>query len=262
ANPETVVPLAKGTRRIDGRVVDRDGKAAAGCDIDVFDRLERRHEGFAVTGADGRFALWVRDSDYMLRALYRPHSPSVVVAESEQRDLAATETTVELALSRMVAHDVVVTVLDASGRPAGRAEVASLRGSFRTGYTNDRGLFTIRSLDNENPAVARQGELASPVTMIGTTAATTLRLAPTGLAGVVVDANGEPMPDVWVRIAQSALTDHIGGRQMTTDPHGRFEFDVPPGSYVLAAAREGVFDSSERSVTVRAGNHDVRVPID
>ena len=261
-NPETVVPLAKGTRRIDGRVVDLDGKPAAGCDIDVFDRLERMDDGFALTGADGRFTLWVRDNDYMLRALYRPHSPNVIVAESDQHDLAVTETTVDLTLSRMVAHDVVVTVLDASGRPAVRAEVSSLRGRFRTGYTNDRGLFTIRSLDNDGPAVARHGGLASPVTMVGTSAESTLRLAPTGLAGVVVDANGEPMPDVWVRIAQSALTDHIGARQMTTDQNGRFEFDVPPGAYVLAAAREGVFDSTERSVTVRAGNHDVRVPID
>ena len=70
------------------------------------------------------------------------------------------------------------------------------------------------------------------------------------------------MPDVWVGIAKSELTDHIGTRQMTTDQNGRFEFDVPPGSYVLVAAREGVFDNTERKTTVQAANRDVRVPID
>jgi RNA polymerase sigma-70 factor (ECF subfamily) len=259
---ELVFPLEKGLRRIDGRVVDLDGAPAAGCDIEVYDQPRRRDEGFGVTGDDGRFMVWVRDSDYALTARYRPQSRKVVVAESEQHDLAATETTVSLTLSRMVARDVTVTVLDASGRPAVRAEVSSLHGSFRTGYTNDRGVFTIRSLDNENAAVARLGEGASPVTMIGKSTTTTLRLAEAGLAGTVIDANGEPMPDVWVGIAKSELTDHIGTRQMTTDQNGRFAFDVPPGSYVLVAAREGVFDNTERRTTVQAANRDVRIPID
>ena len=101
-SPETVVPLAKGARRIDGRVVDLDGKPAVDCDIEVYDQPERRYEGFAVTDDDGRFTFWVRDSQYAVMAQYRPQSRNVVVAESEQRDLGPTETTVNLTLSRMV----------------------------------------------------------------------------------------------------------------------------------------------------------------
>jgi RNA polymerase sigma-70 factor (ECF subfamily) len=258
---ETVFPLVKGARRIDGRVVDLDGTPAAGCDIEVFDRSEQTEEGNVVTGTDGRFTMWVRDSEYSLMARYRPHSRYVTIAESPRLELVATQTTVELTLSRTVARDVTITVLDDRGRPAVRAEVSSLQRSFRTGYTNERGMFTIRSI-MENPAMARHGGLASPITMLGGSPTARLQLAPTGIAGFVVDRNGDPIPEAWVRIAESELTAHGPDRQQMADPSGYFELDVPPGRYVLRASREMVFDDTERTVTVQAANRDVRVAID
>ncbi len=67
------------------------------------------------------------------------------------------------------------------------------------------------------------------------------------LSGRVVDQSGLPLPGVTIVVAPGAT------RATTTDADGRFAFDLPPGTYRVAADLAG-FTPLDRTVVVSAGS--------
>ncbi len=66
------------------------------------------------------------------------------------------------------------------------------------------------------------------------------------LRGIVIDANGAPVPGATVTVAG-------GGPPVSTDRGGLFTMKLKPGSYQVTAARKGYAPESLKGVEIRAG---------
>jgi hypothetical protein len=116
--------------------------------------------------------------------------------------------------------------------------------------------------------VARDGSLASAFTPVALrdedqNTHVTLQLGPSGIAGVVVDLEGAPVPgaDVWLNYCCGKHT-LVEGARVKADAEGRFAFDVPRGDFVLSVRRSHDDDFDVRDdKTVSGGSHDVHLVI-
>jgi hypothetical protein len=114
--------------------------------------------------------------------------------------------------------------------------------------------------------LATRGELASAFTPVeirdrDQNLELTLQLGPAGIAGVVVDLDGLPVPgaDVWLNFCCGKRR-LIQGRRVEADAQGRFAFDVPRGEFVLSVrrSRDDDFDDRDDHV-VSGGSRNVRL---
>jgi hypothetical protein len=92
------------------------------------------------------------------------------------------------------------------------------------------------------------------VLALGQKAELSFVLAPSSLAGIVVDPRGEPVADAKVFARSAAPSDYAFAR---SDGDGRFDLEgLPPGDYHVAARRAG---SSIEGATVEVATADRRI---
>ena len=73
-------------------------------------------------------------------------------------------------------------------------------------------------------------------------------------AGLVVDENGEPVPEVQITLQSSGNASF----RTETDASGRFKFrNLPAGEYKADIRKQGFFLLSDRPLTLRPGTNDV-----
>jgi Carboxypeptidase regulatory-like domain len=70
-----------------------------------------------------------------------------------------------------------------------------------------------------------------------------------GIAGVVVDEAGAPIPDVFVQVAPAdPAAGPVPEIAIMTDDRGRYQWPLPPGRYVVSIAPAGVAPQSKEVV--------------
>jgi len=131
--------------------------------------------------------------------------------------------------------------------------------------TDLRGQFAIAIHDAPYSLVARHGDQASEILRVnperGKLLSVTLTLGPTGIAGVVVDGDGAPIPgaEIW-RNPVPELGLGVMNARAIADAQGRFSFDLPRGTYRLSVRRSSDDDFlDEDDVHVASGTHDLRL---
>ncbi len=157
---------------------------------------------------------------------------------------------------------IVVTVVDLAGKPVAGALVTTPSGNMRPFVTDARGEVTVPV--GAGPAggpyrlLARSGSLASEVVAValrhGQLLRKTLQLHVGGIAGVVVNAAGAPVPGA--EVYRNPTDELTTGERATTDALGRFSFELPGGTFVLSVRRSSE-DDFEDEVRVVSGSYNV-----
>lgn len=270
-----VVRLVRGIP-VSGRVIGPDGRGVAGSYVLIQDDADREAR---VTDANGAFDVAVpRPGRYRAQASppgrrARGGVPSVDIEIGPDG-----RTDLELPLREAERRgELTGLVIDAAGNPVAGAQVRTGERELRPVVTDARGRFAFRV--GSLPLLAREGDPVRPVYFLAThgelaSAFTpveirdrdqnlelTLQLGPAGLAGVVVDLDGAPVPgaDVWLNFCCGERR-LVEGRRVEADAHGRFAIDVPRGEFVLSVRRsiDDDFDDRDDRV-VSGGSRDVRL---
>jgi hypothetical protein len=107
--------------------------------------------------------------------------------------------------------------------------------------------------------VANHGEHGSELVPIANDPLT-LRLGPTGIAGIVTDLDGNPVADADVYLNPGRAVTF--GRHISTDAAGRFSIDVSREAFTLSVRRttEDDFDDRDDQVIV-GGSRNVRLTV-
>jgi len=262
---EQTVRLTRGIA-VSGRVVDPTGRPVAGARVIVEDP---RDVETRTTDATGGFAVAVPGPGrYRARA---------VPADRARRNA---EPAVDLDVGADGRADVVVPwreqpadmltgiVVDANGRPVAGARVAATEpfSVIRPVATDARGAFeipraSIRLFREEAHLVARLGDLASelvPIRERDLPTSLTFQLGAAGITGVVVDLDGAPIAHADVYLNPSTFH----GGHVETDDNGRFELDVPRGSFRLSVRHSTDDDFDDRDDRIVAGgSRDIRLTV-
>jgi RNA polymerase sigma-70 factor (ECF subfamily) len=262
---------------VSGRVVDDAGRGVADAHVSIEDDIDWEPRR---TDADGGFSVAVpRPGHYRARVM--PHDLS---RRNTARDVDLEvgrdgKTNVVLTLQTAPRGELTGTVVDAAGHPVAGARVSSAEQKVRPVVTDANGRFAFRvgvlarfdrRVDSDHQVffVARHGALASAFAPIAIrdrdqSFQLTLRLGPAGIAGVVVDLDGSPVPgaDVWLNFCCGKHL-LITGQRVEADAQGRFAFDVPRGDFVLSVrrTRDDEFDDRDDRV-VPGGSQGVRLVV-
>jgi len=213
---------------------------------------------------DGRFEIRVPGPG---RYLLAPHTASLgPINEAETRVDVGPDgrSDVLIHLGPKEASGIAGIVVDAAGKPVAGARVTTPTGRMKPIITDELGRFTIPMGAGPYSLMARHGTSSSEVVPVemhhGQLTHLTLPLRPAGIAGVVVDAGGTPVPGA--EVYRNVTHDFPHGDRATTDAQGRFSFDVPRGTFVLSVRRssEDSFED-EDDVTVTGGTHDLRLVV-
>ena len=233
-----------GTLRLEGQVVDPDGKPVEGAEI-VLDLEPRRT---TTSEADGSFAFdGLARGDYTLGAT-RGESLSGGVTHS------LTASSDPLLLRLVGGGAIEVEVVDDRDRPIAGARV-TLNGRAGSEIRSDaRGIALVRPVMPKPYTYLKvEAERFAPVLVratgggIGSVGHVVAHLEPgRSLAGRVVDEAGRPIPHASVEAGDSiGITSYIfRWAETTTDDEGRFEFgNLAPRKYAVSA-RDGVHRST------------------
>lgn len=277
---EQTIRLARGPS-LQGRVVGAQGASVSGLTIRMFgERPTDSAEPLMVRGQptqvervdiEGRFAITVPCAGRYQLTL--ESSSFVAQARDELLVDVGPKGRADLVIHLVAApaSGVAGTVVDAAGTPVAGARVSSLSSMTAPSapvVTDAQGRFTMRARRPRFDLVARLGDQASesmPVELHrGTIEHVTLRLGSAGIAGAVVDPQGEPVPGAQVWLNDCCGSDRIvvRGTRAIADDAGRFAFDVPRGDFVLSVRRtqdDDFLDQDDRHVT--GGTHDVRLVV-
>jgi hypothetical protein len=234
-----------------------------------------------VTDADGTFSVAVpRAGRYRAQA-----SPPGLMTRRNAAHAVDIEvgadgrTDVVLQLLSEPRGELTGTVVDDAGNPVAGARVRSAEHELHPVVTDAHGRFSyhVGFLAPLRPSgepirpiflVARHGSLWSAFTPVeihneDQNTNVTLQLGPAGIAGVVVDLEGTPVPgaDVWLNFCCGKHR-VVEGKHVEADAEGRFAFEVPRGDFVLSVRRSRDDDFDDRDdKTVSGGSHDVRLLI-
>jgi uncharacterized GH25 family protein len=213
------------------------------------------------TGADGKVVLrglpndWVRVT--ALAPGYGPKTESKGIGNND------TETVLEISLAK--GAQVSGRVVDESGAPIEGARVWAMDAANaweggageRTAETTKKdGTFTIAALSQGSYLFFAKDEahapaVTTPVSVSGETPTTGVEIvmkAAASLAGVVVDAQGAPVPYATVRLSSKTYSADMVYRQAAADDQGAFEIKGLPRT-ALRARAEGE-DASSAAVDV------------
>jgi hypothetical protein len=233
-----------------------------------------------VTDADGAFSVAVpRAGRYRAQA-----SPSGLMrrwnaAHAVDIEVGADGRT-DIVLQLLPEHhgELTGTVIDGAGNPVSGARVRSAGRELHPVVTDAHGRFSFQvgllALARASGGtrqiflVARHGLLWSAFTPVeihneDQNTNVTLQLGPAGIAGVVVDLEGTPVPgaDVWLNFCCGKHR-LVQGTHVEADAEGRFAFEVPRGDFVLSVRRSRDDDFDDRDdKTVSGGSHDVHMLI-
>ena len=230
---------------ITGTVTDaEDGSRIAGATVTDGIRT-------TTTGASGEYTIAdVPPGTYEVVASKEGYESSSLMVTVSEGDTAVAD----LALTRIIVPGTITgTVTDAEdGSPIAGATVSD---ASRTMITDASGEYAISDVltGTYEVTASKSGYHSSSVTVTvleGNTAVAHLSLTriivPGSITGAITDAeDGSP-------IAGATVTD--GTHTVSTDVAGQYAInDVPPGSYEVAASKEG-YESSSLMVTVSEGN--------
>jgi RNA polymerase sigma-70 factor (ECF subfamily) len=274
---ERTVRLVRGVP-VSGRVVGSDGRGVANAFVVVEDAADWEPR---VTDADGAFSVAVpRAGRYRAQA-----SPPGLMTRRNAAHAVDIEvgadgrTDVVLQLPSESRGELTGTVIDDAGNPVAGARVRSAERELHPVVTDAHGRFSyhvgflapLRPSGEPIPQIfliARHGSFSSAFTPVeihneDQNTNVTLQLGPAGIAGVVVDLEGTPVPgaDVWLNFCCGKHR-VVQGKHVEADAEGRFAFDVPRGDFVLSVRRSRDDDFDDRDdKTVSGGSHDVRLLI-
>lgn len=223
--------------RVSGHVVDPDGKPV----VDAYVQLEQVVGG--VGGVGGAATYTDETGAWQLPDLgegrYAAHASSKlhIAAPDVPVVVDVAHPTPDLVLHVEQGGEIAGVVVDAAGKPVAAANVVSNAGNE---VTDAAGRFVLRGLAPDSyELTAATSLLGGPPTQVvlarGQRAEVTLVLAAWSLAGVVVDAHGEPLEDasVFARIEGSPRSAFE-----RTDEHGRFDLGgLPAGRYQVTVQR-------------------------
>ncbi|MEO7735366.1 MAG: sigma-70 family RNA polymerase sigma factor [Kofleriaceae bacterium] len=226
--------------------------------------IRRKGDDAEPVAADGRFELYVKVPGRYWLAPHMQTLAASVEAETIVEVGAGGRDDVVIHLGPKTASGVAGLVVDPAGVPVAGATVTTPSGLMKPILTDARGQFAIPMGAGPYRILARSGALASEVVPIamhhGQLIHLTIKLGPTGIAGVVVDRAGTPVAgaDVWRN-----TNDTLGlGERTTSDAQGRFAFDLPRGDFVLSVRRSRDDDfEDDDDVHVTSGTHDVRLVV-
>jgi len=217
---------------------------------------------------DGHFELTVLVPGRYWLAPHTATLSAMIEAETIVEVPAGGRSDVAIHVGPKEASGLAGVVVDASGAPVAGATVTTPGGlAMKPLATDANGRFTIPMGAGPYRILARTAGFESEILPIhmhhGQLLHVTLQLLPSGIAGVVVDHDGHPVPgaDVWRNGADPASGSGLGERA-TADAHGHFAFDVPRGTFVLSVRRsmDDDFDDTD-DLSVVSGNHDVRLVV-
>ena len=280
---ERTIRLARGSA-IRGQVVGVDGAAVTDAALRVVSAQPTDSPADAMmvmmmgplpagerVDAAGRFALTVRRAGRYQLAV---ESTSLVAwSRAELIVDVGPEGRTDLVIHLVPApvSGVSGVVVDAAGTPVAGARISSLSSMMAPlapVVTDEHGRFATSARRPKLELVARLGDQASESTPVelhrGGIERVTLRLGPSGIAGVVVDPQGAPVPgaQIWLNDCCGADRVVVRGTRAIADDAGRFAFDVPRGDFVLSVRRtaeDDFLDEDDRHVA--GGNHDVRLVV-
>lgn len=220
---------------IAGRVVDPDGKPVPEAYVELSEAHGERGD---TTFADEAGAWRLPDvgsGTYVLRASSKLHIAAADLAIEHDGARATTGVVVH------VEHggEIAGLVVDGTGAPVAEARVTTGSGSETT---DARGRFVVHGLGPDTYQVTAStptsGAASQQVVLArGQHADVKIVVLPSSIAGVVVDARGEPVEDAEVFARSDAPNGYAFER---TDAHGRFDLGgLPPARYKIVAQRSG-----------------------
>lgn len=271
----TVTLALQRARRIEGKVVDREGTPVAGAVVVASPRGQGSDvETSDRTGTDGAFGLDLRGGGYALQITHELFRPGEASVEAPARGLV-----VRLEPGAGIEGEV----LDEDGKPVRGAHVAVVAAApqqdraARRATTDARGRFRLGGLDPGTVFVIAQRSMAE----LAATAVARVEVPPEGaapvrlrfeaglaLAGTVVDPDGAPLAGVKVW-AHGAERNRGGGfgeflaatsqGQAESDDAGRFTIrGLRGGEHLVTAGKEGFWQPTPPP-RVRPGDAEVRV---
>jgi hypothetical protein len=260
---------------VSGTVVGPEGRGVAGAYVVVQDDSDWEP---TTTDASGAFSVAVpKPGRYRARVvlhdLTSKNQARAVDLDIEPRG----RSDVVLQLQMTYRGMLTGVVVDGSGLPVAGARVSAGEHELRPVVTDAHGRFSFHVGMMARPwrqevrrvfFVAHHGTLASAFTPVeirdrDQNHQLTLEIGRAGIAGVVVDIDGAPVPgaDVWLNFC-CGKHQLIVGRHIDADGEGRFVVDVPRGDFVLSVRRthDDDFDDRDDRV-VSGGSHDVRLVV-
>ncbi|WP_238539945.1 carboxypeptidase-like regulatory domain-containing protein [Corallococcus macrosporus] len=248
-------------RRLSGRVLAQE-QPVPGAEVHV-----EHTSQVTVTDDAGRFAFdSLSPGDYEVRAEHQgEHGFAMATLTEEGGDAEAT-----VRLGTLIYLEG--SVRDESGRPIARAQVGAAppRGQSPPvdyAFTAEDGLFRLGPLRREAYifnvlAPGYRGQLRDAVAAPGERLDFTL-IPAHPLQGLVTDAQGKPVPGVYIDVDDETQADADLFREevdpAVSDEHGRFELTfIDPGGYTLVITHD---DHLEERVEVKTPGPEVRVTL-
>jgi uncharacterized GH25 family protein len=279
---KVTVELRRGAP-VSGQVVDAAGKAVAGAHVTPVDASSPWAGTFerdrATTDGKGKFKFdALAAGTFRFEARHGQHAPGSSAAITLDGQNARTDVTIRLADSARIAGRVV----SKSGQPVSGAglRVAAKNAGYarqlaRQAYTDDKGRFDVTGLPRAPVQVVAIHDTASSSMLeldLGAepekTGLTIVLDVDGAIAGIVVTAQGDPVPEAQVTAtpeltagAQLSTLRLRGASQDVTDSAGKFELTgLPKGTYRLRAMRAGGRDAWMReSTSAQTGQTDVKL---
>ena len=270
---------------VSGIVVDDRGAPVAGAKVWARDASSWEYgagdRGAVTSAADGTFTIAaVAPGSYRLQGTDETHAPG----QSELITVAADRATTGVKVVLAAAARITGAVFTADGAPAPYATIKvssselSTDMTYRQAAADDQGQFVIDALPRKAMRLRAESETAASkitdVDLVTQAERTGVKLVldQTGsIAGVVVDRDGQPVPEASVSAVPDFLSDErpredlilASSSATTTDGGGRFVLrGLEDGSYRLAASRVGHGDRAAwgtDSVVAKTGATDVRL---
>ncbi len=276
------IALSKGAP-VSGRVVDEQGQAIAGARVWAMDAANAWEGGAGerlaeTSGKDGSFTIpALAAGSYLLFAKDELHAPAVTPPVSVSGEVPTTGVEIVMRAAAVVAGVVVdlggVPVPYATVRLSSKIQSADM--VYRQAAADDRGTFEIKGLPRTTLRARAEGEEASSAAVDLDLAVTPVKrdlrlvLDRNGtIAGIVVDGDGEPVPEATVSAYPDFLAAEVdwvmaSKATATTDGGGRFTLKgLDDGDYRVWAARDGGGtrrSSGREGVATRTGATDVRL---
>ena len=149
-------------------------------------------------------------------------------------------------------------VVDATGKPVVDARIGAGSGQART---DEHGRFLVTGLDPGPTDIRVDAErFGAPIQQVtlarGQHIDVRFVVTDSGIAGVVKDSHGDPVPDA--RVVASGPTDLYA----SADGFGHFELEgLPPGDYMLSALRESDHGDPQQLAHAHSGDRHVALVV-
>lgn len=253
ATIETTFVLASGAE-ISGTVVDETGARVA----DAYVELESSVTGRTETAWTDEQGAWkVPD---LGRASYTMKASSKAWISSGERIVAhdGAHAMTGVVLNVGPGGEIEGDVVDSAGKPVSGARIS---GGSVSETTDDAGHFVARGLVADSYTLSVSTPTSGALDQVVTLAArqkarVRFVVVPSNIAGIVVDARGQPVEDATVA-ARSEKPDGFGFAR--TDERGRFDTGgLPPGRYQVTVSRERSRVDT-KPIEIATGTRDARL---